>query len=465
MNLKSKKITVIGLGKSGFASAKFLIQQKAHVRVTDGSEKKEVLENASYLRGLGAEVETGGHTEAFVQGSHWIVVSPGVPAESDPLRWANEKKIPVISEIELASLFCKGKIIAVTGSNGKTTTCHLIHRLLTDAGRTSVLCGNVGFSFLDALPTIGPKTLVVLELSSFQLEASPSLRPEIAVVLNVSPNHLDRHKSMENYIQAKENIFKNQRSDDWLVLNFDNPIVKRMAKKTKSRVVAVSKNSVEQGVFPLEDAVVWKRQGETKRLFLKDGLGLKGEHNLENAMCCAAVAAILKLSPRSVAKTLSGFNTLEHRIELVGDVAGVHFVNDSKSTTIESTRAAILSTPSPLILIAGGRDKGHPFSDLEPLLLDRVKCVVLYGEAREKIAASWSRVSPIRCERSFGDAVRLAFEEARAGDTILLSPIGTSFDQFSSFEHRGEVFKHTIKELQDSQASAKRARAALTGRD
>jgi UDP-N-acetylmuramoylalanine--D-glutamate ligase len=465
MNLTSKKITVVGLGKSGFAAAKFLIGQKARVRVTDGSEKKEVLENASYLRGLGAEVETGAHTEAFVEGSQWIVASPGVSAESAPLIWAREKKIPIISEIELASLFCKGKIIAVTGSNGKTTTCHLIHRILTDAGRSSVLCGNVGFSFLDALPAIGPKTLVVLELSSFQLEASPTLRPEIAVVLNVSPNHLDRHKSMENYTQAKENIFKNQRSDDWLVLNFDNPIVKRMAKKANSRVVAVSKNDLEQGVFPLENAVVWKRQGETKRLFLKDSLALQGEHNLENAMCSAAVAAILKLSPRSVAKTLAGFRSLEHRIEAIGDVAGVHFVNDSKSTTIESTRAAIVSTPSPLILIAGGRDKGHLFSDLEPLLLDRVKCVVLYGEAREKIAASWTRVPNLKCERFFGDAVRLAFEEARAGDTILLSPIGTSFDQFSSFEHRGEVFKHTVKELRDSQTSAKQARAALTGKD
>ncbi len=447
MNFKNKKVTVIGLGKSGFAAAKFLNGEKALVRVSDSVEKKEILENASYLRSLGVEVETGGHTEAFITGSSCVVTSPGVPRNSSPLLWAKKKKIPVISEVELASLFCRGKIVAVTGSNGKTTTCKLIHRALTEADWHSVLCGNVGFSFLDALPGVGPGTVVVLELSSFQLEDSPTLRPDISVVLNIHSNHLDRHETLENYARAKENIFKNQKKKDTLILNADDPRVRAMAEKAKCRVVFFSKKVSESGVFARERDVVKKSGSKTQVLFLRDRLGLKGDHNLENVMACAAVLSCLHAPLKKMRKTLENFKTLEHRLEPLGEVGGVRFVNDSKSTTVDSTRAALLATEGSVVLVAGGRDKGFTFEALEEVLGDRLRLAVLYGEAREKIAGSWKAFARVKTEKDFRTAVILAFEEARPGDTLLLSPMCTSFDQFSSYEERGETFKRLFEEL------------------
>jgi len=447
MNFKNKKITVIGLGKSGFAAAKFLHQQKAIVRVTEGSKKKEALENAAYLRGLGIEVETGVHTESFISSSRCVVTSPGVSKKSLPLQWALEKKIPVISEVELAFYFCRGRIVAVTGSNGKTTTCHLIYRVLSDTGRECVLCGNVGYSFLDAIPAISRKTIVVLELSSFQLEDSPSFRPSIAVVLNVSPNHLDRHGTIENYALAKENIFKNQRRSDHVILNAGDERVKRMAEKAKSRVVFFGRQKLPEEIYLDGTQIIWKKGEKEKKLLDTLSFSLKGNHNLENIMACTAVANLLRLPFKKVQKSLDGFKTLEHRIEPIGELRGVKFFNDSKSTTVQSTKAAILANQGSVILIAGGRDKGVSFAEIEPLLIERVKLAVLYGEAREKIAASWKSFSQIRQLADFRQAVRAAFEEASPGDSILLSPMCTSFDQFSSFEERGEVFKHVFHEL------------------
>jgi UDP-N-acetylmuramoylalanine--D-glutamate ligase len=447
MNFKNKKVTVVGLGKSGFAAAKFLNSQKAVVRVTDSAEKKEVLENAGYLRNLGIEVETGGHTEAFISGSSCVVTSPGVPKDSLPLQWTKKKKIPLISEVELASFFCRGKIVGVTGSNGKTTTCKLIHRVLTEAGRSCVLCGNVGLSFLDALPEVGPGTVVVLELSSFQLEDSPTLRPDISVVLNIHPNHLDRHETLENYACAKENLFKNQKKKDILILNGDDSRVRAMAEKAKCRVIFFSKKESESGVFAREREVVKKSVSKTQVLFRRDRLGLRGDHNLENAMACAAVVSCLRVPLKKMRKTLEHFKTLEHRLEPIGEVAGVRFVNDSKSTTVDSTRAAILAIEGSLVLVAGGRDKGFIFDTLEDVLGDRVRLAVLYGEAREKIALSWKSFSRVKSETDFRTAVHLAFEAALPGDTVLLSPMCASFDQFSSYQERGEMFKRLFEEL------------------
>lgn len=447
MQLKNKKVTVVGLGKSGFAAAKFLAHRGARVFATDGSTKKEVLENAGFLKSLGIEVETGQHTARSVEKSSLVVTSPGVPKSSAALQLARKYKLPVISEIELASYFCKGKIIGVTGSNGKTTTSHLMHRLLTNAGKRSVLCGNVGYSFLDALPDIDAKTWVVLELSSFQLEDSPSFRPHIAIVLNISPNHLDRHKTLKNYVRAKENIFARQQRSDRLVLNFDDPVVRKMAGKAASRVIYFSLNRLEEGVF-LEQGYIKVRQKKKESVFLSAaGFQLRGSHNLQNILAVAAVSHLLKIPKNSAQATLDNFKTLEHRVEPLGPIQGVHFVNDSKSTTVDSTHAAIQSVETPIVLIAGGRDKGVDFSRIEPLLLQRVKAVVLYGEAREKIAGSWKNFKAFHARENFEEAVKLGLSLCSPGDTLLLSPMCTSFDQFHSFEHRGETFKRLFEGL------------------
>lgn len=455
MIFKNKKITVVGLGRSGFASAKFLNGLEAQVRVTENSKKKETLESADFLKKLGVSVETGGHTEAFIRGSDLIVTSPGVSKKSPPMIAAKKLKIPVISEIELASFFCTGTKVAVTGSNGKTTTSHLIHRILRDAHKKSVLCGNVGNVFLDSVHEIDQQTVTVIELSSFQLEDSLTFRPEIAVVLNVSPNHLDRHGDMGSYIRAKEGIFKNQKKGDVLILNHDDPTVKAMAKKARSRIIYFSKNAIVQGVFARNGKIVM-REGIQEKIFLDcRNFKLKGDHNLENILAAAAVARLLKIPSLSVQRTLDEFQTLEHRIEPIGTLEGIHFINDSKSTTIESTKAAIRSVNGPMILIAGGRDKGMRFDEIERLVEARVKQVVLYGEAREKIAAAWEHFDRYRMEKDFRMAVRSAFRMADPGDTVLLSPMCASFDQFSCFEERGKVFKAIYEQLETEANASK----------
>lgn len=444
---KGKTVTVVGLGRSGFAAAKFLVSRGARVRATDGSEKKEVLENAAYLRNLGVEVETGKHTDAFVDGSRRVVVSPGVPGSSAPILRAAKRRIPVIGEIELASLYCPCPIVGVTGSNGKTTTCTLIHRILNAAKRPNELCGNVGFSFLDALGNLTPESVAVVELSSFQLEDTRSFRPDVAVVLNLSENHLDRHKTLEAYRLAKERIFANLTRAQRLVLNADDPIVKGMARRAKARTLFFSKKALKDGVF-VERGRIIARESE-KRTILADLLTLKlsGEHNLENALAAAAAAHVLGIGREAIERAFSGFRTLEHRIEPLGKIGGVRFVNDSKSTTVASTRAAILATPGPIVLVAGGRDKGADFAALEPVIGERVKRIVAYGEAAPKIAGAWKRFRAVTVEGAFERAVRAAFADARPGDAVLLSPMCTSYDQFNSFEQRGEAFKRVFEAI------------------
>ncbi len=447
MDLKNKRVTVIGLGRSGFAAAKFLARYGARVFATDASAKAEVVQTARLLKNLGVAVETGGHTAASLCKSSLVVASPGVPKTNPVFMRARGERIPVISEIELASRFCKGKIIGITGSNGKTTTSHLMHRVLKDAGNKSVLCGNVGRSFLDAMPQIDRNTWVVLELSSFQLESSPSLRPRVAVVLNISPNHLDRHRTLANYVNAKKNIFLHQKRSDTLILNFDDPRVRKMARESSSRVVFFSKEPLKKGVFLENGCVVVRQKGAPCLRLAMANFGLKGSHNLENIMAVAAVSYALGIPEQFLQRTLDDFKTLAHRVEPLGEINGVRLVNDSKSTTVDSTLAAIRAIETPIVLIAGGRDKGADFTRLEPLLVKRVKAAVLYGEAREKIAASWGVFRQCKLVGDFNSAVRLGFSLCSPGDTLLLSPMCTSFDQFSSFEARGEAFKRLGESL------------------
>jgi len=447
MQLKNKRIAVVGLGKSGFAAAKFLVVKKARLTVTDSSRAPEVLKNARVLQKLNVPVETGRHTASFIEKAELVVTSPGVPKHSFPLVLAKKKRIPVIGEVELASYFCRGIVVAVTGSNGKTTTSHLISQALAEAGRPSVLCGNVGVSFLDFIPKIKKKTVVVLELSSFQLEDSPSLRPKVAVVLNIGRNHLDRHGTLQKYIQAKERIFSNQRQEDFTILNYDDPLVRRMAKKTRAQVIFFSKRPLAKGVYLKDGQMIADIRNRNRLLIIPARFRLKGAHNIENILGAVAVAAILGLPQEKLQRSLDRFEALEHRIEPLGGCGGVQFVNDSKSTTVESTKAAILSLSTPVILIAGGKDKGADFGGLERLLKDHVKQVILYGEARKKIAEAWKRYRSTRMTERFEEAVRLAYESASPGDTVLLSPMCTSFDQFGSFEERGDAFKEIVGQL------------------
>lgn len=447
MKLRGKAVTVVGLGISGVAACRFLKSMGADVVATDGSSKKEVLETAGTLRLEGIPVETGSHTDRFIDRAKLIVTSPGVPKSSPPLKRAKQKKIPVISEIELGSYFCKAPIIAVTGSNGKTTTSHLIHEIIAGSGGKAALCGNVGRAFLSEVASLDSKSIAVLELSSFQLEDSPTFRPQTAVVLNIAPNHLDRHKTLKAYILAKERIFANQRKNDILALNADDATVKKMARRARSRVIFFSKGPLKEGVYHENGFAQVRVKGLPPRSIDLRGVKLLGAHNLENILAALAAVASLELPQALIEATLRRFTTLEHRIEPVGERAKVRYVNDSKSTTVESTMAALRAVEAPVVLIAGGRDKGVDFATVEPLIRERVKAAVLYGEAREKIRAAWPHFKTVTLIERFGDAVRAAAAQAGPGDTVLLSPMCTSFDQFSCYEERGEVFKNTLRTL------------------
>lgn len=448
-NFKQKNIAVIGLGKSGLAAAKFLLKKGVrHLRVTDGSEAPEVLERRDHLRRLGVEVETGGHTENFLKGVDLMITSPGVPKGSLPLRYAKRHKISVLSEIEVASYFCPGPIVAVTGSNGKTTTCHLIYEMLKAGGKKTILCGNIGTAFLDVVNRIDRKTIVVLELSSFQLEDSPTFRPAIAVMTNICPNHLDRHGTIASYAKAKAQIFKNQGPRDVLVVNREDVILRRLAKGAKSRVVGYGLSACAQGVSRRGDEIICRDKKKTRYSLCCSTFGLKGDHNVLNAMAASAAVNLLGVRAATIQKVLDRFTTLEHRIENLGKIDGRLFVNDSKSTTVDSTRAAIESVPGPVVLIAGGRDKGVNFDALLGLLHKRVRAAVLYGESGPKIKDAWARkFHEVYVRQAFEEAVRLAFAKSVPGDTILLSPMCTSFDQFKSYGERGKVFKKIFHQL------------------
>lgn len=448
MILKNRDVAVAGLGKSGAAAVEFLIRRGARVRVTEAASGAALTDKAKQLRGLGVRVELGGHTPGFVKGCAFLVRSPGMPKESLPLREAKAAGIPVISEIELATHFCKGRIIAVTGSNGKTTTCQLIHRLLEDAGKRAILCGNVGTPFVSVLPRIGRRTFVILEVSSFQLEDSPSLCPDISLLLNVGRNHLDRYKTFKEYFNAKKNIFKHQTRRQVLLLNFDRPETRALASEVRSRLFFFGKRHISgKGIF-VDRARVLVSDGKRKRfLFDLQDFPLKGPHNLENILAASLAAYLAGVSPGSITDTLRRFKALPHRIEPVGERKGVSFIDDSKSTTVDSTRAALETVRGPVVLLAGGRDKGADFAALEPVLKKKVRVAVFYGEARKKIAASFKSYRRYRLEKDFRKAATAAFRQARPGDCVLLSPMCTSFDQFASYGERGDVFKEMVRRL------------------
>ena len=441
-------MVVVGIGKSGFAAARYLAQNGANVFATDASSDSAVRQSADGLRRFGVEIQTGGHTRDFFEGATLVIKSPGVSKQNPVLIWAAEQNIPVIGEIELGFRFCSGTIIGITGSNGKTTTCHLLHSMLKHAALRSVLCGNVGRAFLDAHSEINSDTKVVLELSSFQLEDTDLFRPKVSVILNLSANHLDRHGSMPQYVAAKSKIFANQTAEDYLILNYDDDATRVLANHTRARVIFFCKRELKEGIFKKNGCVIFRLDGQEHPMFECSRMLLQGEHNLENAMAAAAAAFLVGSSPEAIRNTVENFKTLEHRLEPVGQIGGVRFVNDSKSTTVASTARAIESIESSMVLVAGGRDKGAFFGEIESLLREKVRRLVLYGESRAPIRRALVNLSDrIEEEEQFDAAVEKAFRLARAGETLLLSPMAASFDQFASFEERGWRFKNIFENL------------------
>ena len=448
MDVTNKRVLVVGLGKSGVASALFLKAHGASVTVSDTKPPDELKNEIPALLDQGIAVETGGHGERTFRGQDLIVVSPGVPVDSPPLVQARALGEKVIGEIELAAEFFPGEIVAITGSNGKTTTTTLAGEILTAGGLSTVVGGNIGTPAISLVERASTETIAVLEVSSFQLETIQTFRPRIAVVLNVTPDHLDRHRTFAAYTDAKARIFENQRADDFAVLNAEDPTCVGLATRTKAAVFWFSRTEeVKQGAYVREGQILFRDSKGQREIMLLSEIPLKGAHNVENVLAAVCVGALSKIDPDQIRKAVAAFKAVEHRLEYVATVRGVEYYNDSKATNVDATIKALESFPSNIHLILGGKDKGSDYSVLNDLLRQRVKRVYTIGAAAAKIESQIKGAAEIVHAETLENAIKRASESAQPGDIVLLAPACASFDQFRSYEHRGKVFKEVVKAL------------------
>ena len=454
MELNNKRVLVVGLGKSGVASALFLKARGARVTVSDTKSGDELRNEIPALLDHGITVETGGHGERTFRGQDLIVVSPGVPVDAPLLVQARAMGEAVIGEIELAAQFLPGPILAITGSNGKTTTTTLTGEILTAGGLPTLVGGNIGTPAISLAERAKPETVIVLEVSSFQLETIQTFRPKIAVVLNVTPDHLDRHRTFEAYVDAKARIFENQRGDDFAVLNEDDPTCVGMAARTRAQVFWFSRQKeVKQGAWVREGNILFRdgRKNAQREIMLVSEIPLKGAHNLENVLAAVCAGALMGCAPEKIWQAVRDFKAVEHRLEFVATIRGVDYYNDSKATNVDATIKALESFPGNIHLILGGKDKGSDYSVLNELLRQRVKRVYTIGAAAAKIESQI--VSPksggveVVHAETLENAVRKANAVAEAGDVVLLAPACASFDQFKNYEQRGQMFKEIVRRL------------------
>ncbi len=457
MQLKDKRVLVVGLGKSGVASALFLKAHGARVAASDTKSGDDLRNEIPVLLDHGITVETGGHGERTFREQDLIVVSPGVPVDAPLLQQARSLGEVVIGEIELAAQFLPGPIVAITGSNGKTTTTTLTGEILTSAGLPTLVGGNIGTPAISLAERATRETAIVLEVSSFQLETIQTFRPKIAVVLNVTPDHLDRHRTLEVYVNAKSRIFENQNRDDFAVLNADDATCVAMASRVRAQVFWFSRQKgVKQGAWVRDGNILFRagtgsqKQAEREIMQLSE-IPLKGAHNLENVLAAVCAGALMGCTPDKIRQAVRNFKAVEHRLEFVATIRGVDYYNDSKATNVDATIKALESFPGNIHLILGGKDKGSDYSVLNQLLRQRVKRVYTIGAAAAKIESqiiSQKAGGPelVHAE-TLENALRKASAVAEPGDVVLLAPACASFDQFKSYEHRGQAFKEILRGL------------------
>ena len=450
MDLKNKRVLVVGLGRSGLSAAMFLRTQGARVTVSDTRSATALEKEIPALLDAGIMVESGGHGLLTFRRQDLIVISPGVPMDRPEVKQVKAFGLPVIGELELASRYLRGSVVAITGANGKTTTTTLVAKIFHDAGITMQIGGNIGLPVIDLIAQSTPQTVNVLEVSSFQLETVEEFHPKIAVILNITPDHLDRHGSFENYVAAKERIFARQGPGDFLVLNADDRVTQMCAARAKSDVFWFSATkAVRRGAFVREGVVVWveKEGGVTQPVMPLAEIPLKGAHNVENVLAAVCVARLAAVSAQSIRATVAQFQAVEHRLELVRTRNGVEFYNDSKATNVDATSKAVASFPGGIHLILGGKDKDSDYASLAGLLQERAKVVYTIGSAAEKIQQQLHGVVKMISAETMQAAVTEAANSAVLGDVVLLSPACSSFDQFENFEHRGQTFRQLVNDL------------------
>lgn len=444
INFPYQNILVLGLARSGTAAAKTLLRNGKNVRIND-MNAQENSQDVQELVSLGADVVLGSHPLSVLDNMELIVKNPGIPYDNPILQEAMKRKISIVTEIELAYQLVPGTLIGITGSNGKTTTTTLTTEMLQKSDQPVKVAGNIGIVATETAETLVEEETLVLELSSFQLQGTVTFRPNIAVILNVFSAHLDYHKTLENYKQAKYNIFKNQTEEDFLVYNAEDPAILDAVPLSKAKLIPFSvKRKVDNGAYADEDYVYF--QGE--KVIERRKIVLVGEHNLENILAAVSAAKLAGATNKGIEQVLTAFQGVKHRLQFIGKKAGRLFYNDSKATNMLATRKALSSFKQPIILLAGGLDRGDDFSELIPYL-DNVKAMVCFGETKDKLieAAQKANIEFVIAAENVEEAVKSAYDVSAEEDVILLSPACASWDQYATFEERGDIFIEAVHKL------------------
>jgi len=451
MDLEDKKVLIIGAARSGIAAAKFLIERGAIVALNDQKPLDKWSEAALELKQVGVGLLPGEPPSWLLDQLDLVVVSPGVPANIIPIRYAERAGAEVIGEVELAYRYLKGRIVAITGSNGKTTTTSLIGELLRDAGMRVQVGGNIGQALISMVDSSTDDGWTVVELSSFQLETIKDFHPTIALVLNVTPNHMDRYETFNDYAAAKHRIFMNQTAEDFAVLNADDPTVSEWKPGLRAQVSEFSvRQELLQGVFQRGDLLITRNGGSEQVVLRTSEMKLRGLHNVENVAAAVAAGIAAGANLASMRETVKRFNPVEHRLEFVAESRGVKFYNDSKATSVDATLKALeafANESGKVVLILGGRGKKAPYAPLADLIRSKVRKLILIGEDAETIEEELGEYAAHEKAADMKDAVNRSFAAAEKGDVVLLAPACASFDMFDSFEHRGKVFKQEISDL------------------
>jgi len=445
LEIRNKKITIIGAVRSGLGAAKLAKQLGAIPFVSDTGSQEKLKSSIEYLENEKIEFEISKHSDRVFD-CYLMVISPGVPSDSEIIKNAKSRNIKTISELEFASSFCKGSVIGITGTNGKTTTTSLCGYLFNECGKKSYTAGNIGLAFSEIAKEVKENEFVSLEISSFQLDMIDTFKPKVAMILNITPDHLNRYEnSVEKYAFSKLRVYENQDANDYLIINKDSELVNQYFKKAKSKVFFFStKNKVSNGCFLENDEVRFVRNDIINFSCKVLDIFIKGEHNLQNAMAVIIAAKIFNLDNQNIIEALKSFKGVEHRLEIVREIDGVKFINDSKATNVDSVAVALKSFDEPIFLILGGQDKGNDYSIIEGLVLEKVKKIYAIGSSAEKVFNYFHGKVKTEIKKDFDEVINSAISEARQDDVVLLSPACASFDMFDNYEHRGKVFKQIV---------------------
>jgi UDP-N-acetylmuramoylalanine--D-glutamate ligase len=454
MDLRGKRVLTVGLARTGVATSLFCAARGARVTATDSRTEGEIGEAIAKLKSAGVTLELGGHREKTFLEQDLIIPSPGVPADAPHLQTARAKGITIWSEIELAYRFLKGRLIGITGSNGKTTTTSLVEHILKTAGMQTILAGNIGTPLIGCVDAMKDDTWTVVELSSFQLELIDSFRPNIGVFLNLTPDHLDRHHTLEEYGAAKARLFENQVGDDAAILNADDAATTPYAPSLPRVYWFSRKQRVAQGAYVRVEEIVFRHDGAEEVLLKLEDIPLPGTHNVENVLAAAAASRLAGASASAIAKGVKSFAGVEHRLEFVAEIGGVRYYNDSKATNVDATLKALDAFPGRILIILGGKDKGSDYTVLQKPLREKAILALLIGAAAEKIENQISGSVALERAETLERAVETASHAGQRGDVVLLAPACASFDQFQNYEHRGRVFKDLVRQLEKQAAGA-----------